>query len=1065
MRAVRKLVSRICSWGRWLLMALLVCAAVGVMFRQVLLAQLDERIRDHVESMIASHYVGFDVHLQAARRIEGRGIELRGLVLELPGGPTSDRRMLTIDEIFLGCGASLTDLVGGQPCVKQLVVRRAHVRVRRRTDGAWNIAQLLPLPEFGDSSPEVLVEDSLIELFDDQRPTEVPWALRDINVRMQRKDVPTEGERLVLSGTMRGDHFKRVQVAGTLDASTGDWIARGTLNDLDMSPRLLGSIPEDLAQYAAILAGVQARAHIEFQVSHRAGDAAPIRWLLTGRLTEGRLADSRLPYPLSDLEASIYCDNQELRITDVSARSGSGSLGLTCIARNFLTEQPFLDVTVDARNLALDQRLHDVLPDELRVAWRKFKPEGAIDARFHMVGTPDQLKTSLTTTCHDVSFAYERFPYRLQQGRGVIEWDGRKVTIREFTALAADQTVHIDLELTDPGPRAVGWVTLSVDGPVPLDNTLIAALPPAGQPILRSLHATGSIRLVSGRFEKTEPDAEPHARWELAVSDAAVQFERFPYPIHQINGRLVLVNHDWQVQRLQGYHGSNYLVCHGRWDAQPGPVPGGQLLLTFQCRDVPLDDALRDAVGVANPGAQRFWSSLRPRGSVDQLDVTMQWDTTNRKVQLDLLAEKWAATQNIEGRSIDVHPEWLPLLLHEVTGSVRFKDGHFRMESMAARRDDANVQWAGEGVVKSDQSWHVDLTQLIADRLMADHGFTEALPEALRTGLERMKYHGPLSFNGAVWLQGALDQPLTAGWDMLLDIEDGFVDNVLKLEHIRGSVRLTGQKTATTFGCRGEIAIDSLVSRGLQITQIAGPLWIDPRQIVLGSRAEATGTGTTPRRITGRAFGGSAALDASLKLDDRLPFALDLWVADADAAHIVRALKMGRHVVSGKVHASVHLSGAQAGLHTLRGNGRMRLSEADVYQLPVMVSLLNVLSLRRPDTNAFTQCDVDFRVNGEQAYLDRIDFNGDAISLKGKGWMDLNRRVNLDFYALVGRHEWQIPVIRELLAEASRNILLIQVDGTIDQPNVIRKPLPELDQTLQRIFPEAARTASPRFQW
>jgi len=168
-----------------------------------------------------------------------------------------------------------------------------------------------------------------------------------------------------------------------------------------------------------------------------------------------------------------------------------------------------------------------------------------------------------------------------------------------------------------------------------------------------------------------------------------------------------------------------------------------------------------------------------------------------------------------------------------------------------------------------------------------------------------------------------------------------------------------------------------------------------------------------------------------LKLDDRLPFALDLWVADADAAHIVRALKMGRHVVSGKVHASVHLSGAQAGLHTLRGNGRMRLSEADVYQLPVMVSLLNVLSLRRPDTNAFTQCDVDFRVNGEQAYLDRIDFNGDAISLKGKGWMDLNRRVNLDFYALVGRHEWQIPVIRELLAEASRNILLIQVDGTI----------------------------------
>jgi hypothetical protein len=34
------------------------------------------------------------------------------------------------------------------------------------------------------------------------------------------------------------------------------------------------------------------------------------------------------------------------------------------------------------------------------------------------------------------------------------------------------------------------------------------------------------------------------------------------------------------------------------------------------------------------------------------------------------------------------------------------------------------------------------------------------------------------------------------------------------------------------------------------------------------------------------------------------------------------------------------------------------------------------------------------------------------------------------------------------------------VEGTVDQPQVIRKALPDLDETLQRIFPEAAgRTA------
>ncbi len=189
-------------------------------------------------------------------------------------------------------------------------------------------------------------------------------------------------------------------------------------------------------------------------------------------------------------------------------------------------------------------------------------------------------------------------------------------------------------------------------------------------------------------------------------------------------------------------------------------------------------------------------------------------------------------------------------------------------------------------------------------------------------------------------------------------------------------------------------------------------------------------------------------------------------MANGDVAQFSRSIHSQRHDISGKVFAVLHLAGTAAGLHTLQGNGQVRLREADIYELPVMVQLLKVLSLRQPDTTAFTSSDVDFRVQGEQLYLDRIDFSGDAISLKGKGWMDLNRQINLDFYALLGRHELQLPVIRTLLAEASRNILSIQVVGDIDAPKVNKKALPELDETLQRLFPEAAaRTAVPQLPW
>ena len=59
-----------------------------------------------------------------------------------------------------------------------------------------------------------------------------------------------------------------------------------------------------------------------------------------------------------------------------------------------------------------------------------------------------------------------------------------------------------------------------------------------------------------------------------------------------------------------------------------------------------------------------------------------------------------------------------------------------------------------------------------------------------------------------------------------------------------------------------------------------------------------------------------------------------------------------------------------------------------MYELPVMISLLKILSIRPPDQNAFSDATIDYRIEGEHIYFDRIDFHGDAISLRGKGEMD-----------------------------------------------------------------------------
>jgi hypothetical protein len=122
--------------------------------------------------------------------------------------------------------------------------------------------------------------------------------------------------------------------------------------------------------------------------------------------------------------------------------------------------------------------------------------------------------------------------------------------------------------------------------------------------------------------------------------------------------------------------------------------------------------------------------------------------------------------------------------------------------------------------------------------------------------------------------------------------------------------------------------------------------------------------------------------------------------------------------------------------------------------VPVMVAMLKLLSVRSPDATAFTTSDIDFRLQGDDVILDRIDLAGDAISLRGRGRLYEQKQVDLMFYTQVGRRDLQ--ALRPLLAEASPNFLLIEVTGTIDQPSVKKTAFPALNETLREMFPEVA---------
>jgi hypothetical protein len=212
-----------------------------------------------------------------------------------------------------------------------------------------------------------------------------------------------------------------------------------------------------------------------------------------------------------------------------------------------------------------------------------------------------------------------------------------------------------------------------------------------------------------------------------------------------------------------------------------------------------------------------------------------------------------------------------------------------------------------------------------------------------------------------------------------------------------------------------------------------------------------------PRRLAARVAGGTVFVDGSVAAGDSGTFAVAASLADAElerlaadsAASLAGTAATQRY--RGKVFGAIEVSGSRAGMHSLAGRGQLRLRDADIYELPVIVALLKVLRVKAPDRKAFSSSLVDFRVEGPHAYLDNIELSGDAISLVGNGEVDMEGQMQMTFRSIMGDSETQLPVMKRVLGGASGQFMLVHVDGTLAQPDISTEAFPTLSAALQQL--------------
>jgi len=1085
--------ARLCGTLKAVALLAVLGGAVLVAAKYYCVDRLNEEIRLRVEQQLREHYRGMTVSLYSARRLAGRGVELRGL--EIHDGESADSPVLVhIDEVFAECDTRLPDFVTKPPRITRMHFQRLKLRAQRQPDGCWNLARLLPLPGMGGGgpAPTATISDGALEIVDPTQAEATPLALRNIELVVKPENASAEASPspalLRVQGSLAGDHLERVEIDGLLDPHSAAWEVRGAVEGLEFNPRLRTALPHEIATLLAPLSTVRGRTYLGFHVKRNARSIAPsgtgatgqvsvisdvehahasqvasgesrlppIEFVISGRISEGRIDDARLPEPLSDVEATIRADNHGIVIQDLSARCGSTKLEIDAEIFGYSAGSP-LTLDVVARQLEVQRLPIESLPPQVQKVYADFSPLGRVDLTAHLTFDGQSWQPDIVIQCHDLAIQYVRFPYRLVGGTGSIELKHDHVSAR-LRMLTGSQVIHCRAEVDHPGPAFTGWVEVQSEGPVPVDEKLMAALEPKYQRIVRAFHPRG-LASVQGSLWRDAGRQPLERKLSITLHDCSIQHDRFSYPIDKVNGSLQLTGNDWQFRHLTGRNDSAYIIGEGSWIA--AAPDGNQLRLEFKATDVPLADELRQAL---SPGAQRLWSNLRPRGNIDHLKVGMKFSATTGRFGVDVQGDKWPAEQNVEGRVLSIEPTWFRYRMDNLTGSIHYQDGLIDLTGLAAAHGRTTIEADGKAQVLGDGGCRLDLKRLSVDRLESDGDLIAALPPAVGQGLSRLAIEGPMNVRGAlaVTVPGHAEQPPGIDWDLEFDVANGRLATPTPVEHVSGGVRLVGGSGPSGAFSRGELTIDSAVVRGIQFTQVNGPLVLDGERVVFGVAAERDVHDRVPRPITASAMLGQLTANGELRLTPVGEFGLQMSLENADLATVVRELAPRQRGLSGKVFGLVNMGGTLEGAHTWRGTGQIRLRDADIYELPVMIAMLKLLSVQRPDRTAFTTSNIDFRIEGDDLALDRIDFNGDAICLKGKGRMTGERDVDLKFYPQFGRDEYQLPIFRPLVRETSRQLMLIEVTGTLDRPRVERYPLPNLDERLAELFPELATRQAAR---
>jgi hypothetical protein len=777
------------------------------------------------------------------------------------------------------------------------------------------------------------------------------------------------------------------------------------------------------------------------------------------------------PYRVSDLKGRI--DFTESGVTGFALSARKGCIRLKGTMRGSGSDWR-LTAHVTGRDIPFDENLKGALPRDYLTVWKMLSPAGSADFEVDIRQAAGQRQPDVDVHLAmdgQASMMYSGFPYRLERMSGLVVLAGNRATISSVRARRGDMRCVINGTIVNTDKKRPNVSLAIVADDLPLDAALMEALGGSARKALASLHPGGTARTV--RVSLTQSESQPLRHHIVAeLKDATFCYEGFPYPVTKARGVLTIAPERVQVERegrVRGVHGKTPVEIWGVVSLHGEEKFAVDLHI---CSDgMELDEDLYAALPSK---VQDVWRLLSPAGTAG-VRMRIWHKDAQRQPGGELMYRVELSPIEMEVTYRD-----FPLTLRRITGRAIATPGRIELTNLASRDETRHTSNALSGTIASGEGRDVAELTVSAENLPIDAQLLEAMPAALSPLTKRFRPGGtcsvdlktlriarrhaeatsrPASSPAVVKVTPsglyALTQPSATSrasaetlWSVAGSIRFDKAIMDMGFGHKTVSGRLAGTVGQGERGLNldADFLLDTVWIGGRKITDLKGKL-----------RKQPAGDLISVRKLLGRAHGGRIAGFAEIRLTDPVEYGISLEVSRIDLNKLFNATvndpaKTAK--VKGLLEGSLELIARGGAEEKWQATGVMRVSEARLYKMPVLLGLLHVIFLTLPGDSVFTDGTLTYHLRGGKLVFQEIHLSGPGLSLLGSGTMDMKtEELKLTFLA---GPPGKVPSIAKLAAELLRlfakELVEIRVVGTLTKPETRTVPLRSIETIIRTLL-------------